>query len=451
MAADTFLDIGGNKYELPTICGTEGERAIDIQNLRSQSGYITLDPGYVNTGSCSSAITYIDGDKGTLRYRGISIEELAEHSHFIETAYLLIWGDLPTEDQRERLAMLLTDNALLHENLKNHFEGFPWSAHPMAMLSAMINALSCYHPALGDPDCPELLELTIARLMSKIRTIAAFSYKMSRGEPFIYPDPKRRYVSNFMHMMFSLPHYDYEATAEASHAMDLLLMLHADHEQNCSTSTVRMVASSGANLFSSIAAGVCALWGPLHGGANMAVIKMLEKIHEGGLDAKKCLEMAKDKKGNFRLMGFGHRVYKNYDPRAKILKKAADKVFEVLGHNDSLLDIARELEDRALSEDYFIERKLYPNVDFYSGLILRAIGIPTNMFTVMFAMGRLPGWIAHWREVSMDSSTRIARPRQVYTGPTKRSWVPMDRRVADAGQVTECTSEFCQCKQPEQE
>ena len=428
MAADTFLDIGGNKYELPTICGTEGERAIDIQNLRSQSGYITLDPGYVNTGSCSSAITYIDGDKGTLRYRGISIEELAEHSHFIETAYLLIWGDLPTEDQRERLAMLLTDNALLHENLKNHFEGFPWSAHPMAMLSAMINALSCYHPALGDPDCPELLELTIARLMSKIRTIAAFSYKMSRGEPFVYPDPKRRYVSNLLHMMFSLPHEAYEAPPVVIRAVDLFLMLHADHEQNCSTSIVRMTASTGASLFASVAAGICALWGRLHGGANQAVIGMLQMIHDGNLSVKQCIGKAKDKDSGFKLMGFGHRVYKSYDPRAQILKKVCDELFKALDQKDPLLDIARELEDAALNDSYFIERKLYPNVDFYSGILLRVVGIPTNMFTVLFAMGRLPGWIAHWKEVTDDKNTRIARPRQIYTGHRQRPYVASELR-----------------------
>ncbi|MBN2211045.1 MAG: citrate synthase, partial [Sedimentisphaerales bacterium] len=390
-----LLKIGEKQYELPIIEGSEGEVGFDITRLRGESGCITYDPGYANTGSCQSAITYIDGEKGILRYRGIPIEELAEHSTFIEVAWLLIWGDLPDPQQRRRFSNLLTDNALLHENLKNHFEGFPWNSHPMPMLSAMINALSCYHHELVNPDMPDALEEAAAKLISKIRTIAAFSYKMTNGSPFIYPDPRRRYVPNFLHMMFSLPHYDYEAPQELHRAMDLLLMLHADHEQNCSTSTVRMVASAGANLFASVAAGVCALWGPLHGGANQAVVEMLQQIHEGDLSIKNYLEKAKDKNSPVRLMGFGHRVYKNYDPRARILKKSCEAMFKVLERHDPLLDIARELEQRALEDNYFVERKLFPNVDFYSGLILRAIGIPTDMFTVIFAMGRLPGWIAN--------------------------------------------------------
>jgi citrate synthase len=424
---NAVLKVDGKEYALPMVVGSEGEKGLDITRLRGQSGCITLDPGFANTGACESKVTFIDGEQGILRYRGIPIEDLAERSEFIEVAYLLIWGELPTAAQRARFSALLTDNALLHENLRYHFEGFPSNAHPMAMLSAMINALSCYHQELS-PTSNEVLELAAAKLISKVRTIAAFSYKMSRGEPFIYPDPKRRYVSNLLHMMFSLPHFEYEASPEIGQAIDLILMLHADHEQNCSTSTVRMVASAGANLFSSVSAGVCALWGRLHGGANQAVIEMLEEIHQGGMSVQKCVEMAKDKKSGFRLMGFGHRVYKSYDPRAKILKKACDRVFAQLRHQDPLLNIARELEEAALKDSYFIERNLYPNVDFYSGLIFKAIGIPLNMFTVMFAIGRLPGWIAHWREVTEHQDGKIARPRQIYTGPTQRPYVPMDQR-----------------------
>lgn len=429
MVDNAHLNIEGRQYDLPIIVGSEGEKGLDITKLRAHTACVAYDPGFGNTGACRSNICYIDGEKGILRYRGIPIEELAENSNFIEVAYLLIWGQLPKQEERTRFGALLTDNALIHENLKSHFEGFPPDAHPMAMLSAMINALSCYHHELAELVSREDVEYLAARFISKIRTIAAFSYKMARGEPFVYPDPNRRYVSNFLHMMFSLPHLDYEARPEIAKAIDLFLMLHADHEQNCSTSTVRMVASAGANLFSSVAAGVCALWGRLHGGANQAVIEMLEQIHDGGLDVKKCLEMAKQKDSTFRLMGFGHRVYKNYDPRARVLKQACEKLFSKLDHSDPLLDIAVELEGRALEDPYFVERKLYPNVDFYSGLILRAIGIPTNMFTVMFAIGRLPGWIAHWREVNKDRTTRIARPRQIYTGPRQTHYVPMaDRR-----------------------
>jgi citrate synthase len=428
VAKEAILKIEDKDYKMPVVLGTEGEQGIDIRQLRAETGLITFDPGYGNTGSCTSEVTYIDGEKGILRYRGIPIEELAEHSSFVEVAQLLIWGRLPSVKHTEQFSELLTDNALIHENLKSHFEGFPMDAHPMAMLSAMINALGCYHRDLAEPECNVELEAVAARLMSKIRTIAAFSYKMSRGEPFVYPDPSRRYVSNFLHMMFSVPHLDYEALPEEAKAIDLVLMLHADHEQNCSTSTVRMVASAGANLFSSVAAGVCALWGRLHGGANMAVIRMLEKIHEGGLSVEKCVELAKDKKSDFRLMGFGHRVYKNYDPRAKILRAACERLFSKLDRSDPLLGIARGLEEAALNDEYFIERKLYPNVDFYSGVIFRAIGIPTNLFTVMFAMGRLPGWIAQWREVSEEKNPRIARPRQIYMGHQEQHYVPLEQR-----------------------
>ncbi|MBI9016669.1 MAG: citrate synthase [Phycisphaerae bacterium] len=428
MKNKAILQIDEQKYPLPIITGSEGEKGIDISKLRSQTGYVTLDPGFANTGSSTSNITFIDGDKGILKYRGYDIEDLAANSRFVEVAYLLIWGELPTTEQLRAFSEMLTDNALIHENLKNHFEGFPWNAHPMAMLSAMINALSCYHPELVDPENRKEELKAAARLMSKIRTIAAFSYKMSLGEPFIYPDPNRRYVANLLHMMFSVPHQRYECVPEIAKALDKIMMLHADHEQNCSTSTVRMVASAGSNLFSSISAGVCALWGNLHGGANMGVISMLKQIHEGGMDIKKCIEMAKDKNSEFRLMGFGHRVYKNYDPRAKILKEQADKVFSILKHNDPLLDIARNLEEAALKDSYFQDRKLYPNVDFYSGLIMRAVGIPTDMFTVLFAIGRLPGWIAHWREVNDDPNGRISRPRQIYTGQTQRKYIPIEQR-----------------------
>ncbi|MDR4504819.1 MAG: citrate synthase [Candidatus Scalindua sp.] len=413
---------------LPVIEGTEQERGIDIANLRSETGYITLDPGYVNTGSCESSITYLNGEKGILRYRGIPIEQLAEKSNFIEVADLLINGDLAPRERRERFTALLTDNALLHENLKHHFEGFPWNSHPMAMLSAMINALSCYYPVLTLTHRRQDLEKAAAILISQIRTIAAFSYKMTRGEPFIYPIPKHTYSENLLHMMFSLPHKHYEVHDDIKHAVDRILILHADHEQNCSTSTVRMVASSGANLFAAISAGISALWGPLHGGANQAVVEMLEKIHKGKMDVKKCIEMAKDKDRSFRLMGFGHRVYKNFDPRAQILKGLSTKVFNVLKREDPLVDIARELETIALNDPYFIERKLYPNVDFYSGIILRAIGVPKNMFPVFFAIGRLPGWIAHWHEVADNIKSRIDRPRQIYTGRSERPYIPKDQR-----------------------
>jgi len=416
------------EFKFPVVVGTENEKGIDISNLRSETGYVTLDPGYGNTGSCESRITYVDGEKGILRYRGIPIEELALHSDFIEVADLLIWGSLATNKMRERFTALLTNNALLHECLKHHFEGFPFDAHPMAMLSAMVNALSCYHPVLALPQNPREIEVAAAILISKIRTIAAFSYKMSRGEPFIYPKAKFSYAENLLHMMFSLPYEPYEAHPEVKRAIDIILILHADHEQNCSTSTVRMVASSGANLFASVSAGIAALWGPLHGGANQAVIEMLEKIHSGNMDAKQCIKMAKDKDSNFRLMGFGHRVYKNFDPRAQILKELSKKVFNVLNYEDPLLDIALELEEIALEDPYFIERKLYPNIDFYSGIIFRAIGVPKNMFPVFFAIGRLPGWIAHWREATENGKSRLARPRQIYTGPAKLSYVPIDQR-----------------------
>ncbi len=422
------LILGDQTIELPVIVGTEGEKAIDITNLRAKTGYITYDPGFGNTGSCKSAITFIDGEKGILRYRGVPIEQFVEHPNFIEVAWLLIFGRFPKKEELERFSALLTEYAPLHEAMKHHFEGFPVDAPPMAILSAMINTLSCFEPQFSKFEDDEAFEQAAAKLISKVRTIAAYSYRRSRGLPFMYPDPKRRYCSNFLHMMFSMPYSDYEVPAEIEDALNLVLILHADHEQNCSTSTVRMVGSSRANLFASCAAGVCALWGPLHGGANVAVIEMLEAMHKGGLTPEQCLKMAKDKDSGFRLMGFGHRVYKNFDPRARILKEQCDKVLATLGVKDPLLDIARKLEELALQDPYFVERKLYPNVDFYSGIIMRALKIPLNMFTVMFAIGRLPGWIAQWKEQHDDPTNRIARPRQIYTGPTKRDYVPMDQR-----------------------
>jgi len=427
MKKTVILKTDKKEYKLPVVIGTEKEKGIDISKLRAESGYITLDPGYNNTGSCESSITYTNGEKGILRYRGIPIEELAQKSDFIEVADLLIWGTLPDKVMRKRFTDLLTNNALLHEGLKHHFAGFPFDAHPMAMLSAMVNALSCYHPVLAMPHFPREIEKAAAILISQIRTITAFSYKMSRGEPFIYPKPEFSYAENLLYMMFSLPHAHYEVHPEVKRAVDLILILHADHEQNCSTSTVRMVASSGANLFASISAGIAALWGHLHGGANQAAIEMLEDIYSGNMDVKQYIKMAKDKNSSFRLMGFGHRVYKNYDPRAQILKKLSKNVFNVLKHKDPLLDIALELEDIALNDSYFIERKLYPNVDFYSGLIYRAIGVPKNMFPVFFAIGRLPGWIAHWKEAT-DNGLQLARPRQIYIGLAKQSYVTINKR-----------------------
>jgi len=429
MSRTAKLELDGKTYELPIVEGTEKELAIDISSLRAQTGYITLDDGYGNTGSCSSAVTFIDGDKGILRYRGIPIEEIAGKSSFFETAWLVIFGHLPTIEDRERFSRLLTENSRLDESMRKHFEGFPPNGHPMAILSAMINALSTHEPALIDDDRD--LEAAAARLMSKVRTIAAASYKASVGQPIVYPRYDMKYVENFLHMMFSVPYRDYEPSPEAVNALNLFLALHADHEQNCSTSTVRMVASSQANMYASCSAGVCALWGPLHGGANVAVIDMLEMIRESGMPVSEYVAKVKDKQSGIKLMGFGHRVYRNFDPRSKILKKAADDLLSKMEIHDPLLDIAVELADAALSDDYFIERKLYPNVDFYSGTILRAIGIPLNMFTVMFAIGRMPGWIANWKEIHDDPKGRIYRPRQVYIGHTGEHWMPREDRHYD--------------------
>jgi citrate synthase len=423
-----IITLGDTKFEAPVIVGTEQERAIDIGALRGKTGYVTLDPAFMNTASTKSAITFIDGDKGILRYRGIPIEQLAEKSSFIETAYLLIYGTLPNATQLQEWSDKLTRHSLLHEDMKHFFEGFSATAHPMAILSAMVSALSSYYPDSLDPDNVDQRDITIARLVSKVRTIAAFAYKKSIGQPFVYPKNSLSYCENFLNMMFSVPAEDYDIDPEFVNIMNLLLILHADHEQNCSTSTVRMVGSSKANLFATISAGICALWGPLHGGANQEVLEMLTAIHTDGGDVKKYVAMAKDKNSTFKLMGFGHRVYKNFDPRAKIIKTAADKVLSKLGKNDPLLDIAKALEEAALKDSYFVERKLYPNVDFYSGIIYRAMGFPTNTFTVLFALGRLPGWIAHWKEMIEDNSTKISRPRQIYTGPTETAYVPVEKR-----------------------
>ncbi|NUN93111.1 MAG: citrate synthase [Verrucomicrobiae bacterium] len=422
------LEIEGKIYELPIVEGSEGEKAVDISQLRQQSGYITLDDGYGNTGSCKSAITFIDGEKGILRYRGIPIEDLAEKASFVETAYLIIFGHLPNSAELNRFSDLLTQNEMLHEDLKFHFEGFPPNAHPMAILSAMINASSCFHQRILGPYDDEVFELQAARLISKVRTIAAFAFRKSRGLPIIYPKPVYKYTANFLHMMFSQPFQDYELKPEIVRALDLIFLLHADHEQNCSTATVRMIASSKANLFASAAGAVCAIWGPLHGGANMEVVQMLEEIHRGGDDGSRFIAAAKDKKSGHKLMGFGHRVYRNYDPRAKIIKAQCDQLLAVLKRTDPLLDIAKKLEEAALHDSYFIERKLYPNVDFYSGIIMRAIGIPLEMFTVMFAIGRMPGWIANYKEIMEGQGSRIYRPRQIYVGPTRQSYQPLADR-----------------------
>ena len=419
------LTIEGQELEMPVVEGTEGERGIDIGALRSSTGLITLDPGYGNTGSCTSEITFIDGEKGILRYRGYPIEQVAEHADFVEVCFLLIYGHLPSPAELDEFKSKLTYHSLLHEDMKKFFEGYPPTAHPMAILSSMVASLSTYYP----DDDRENLGLNMVRLLAKAKTIAAFSYKKTIGQPFIYPRNDLDYCSNFLYMMFAVPSEPYEVPEVLREALNLLLILHADHEQNCSTSTVRMVGSSQANLFASIAAGICALWGPLHGGANQKVIEMLELIRNDGGDYKKYVELAKDKDSDFRLMGFGHRVYKNFDPRAKILKQTADKVLTELGTSDALLGIAKNLEEVALEDEYFVERKLYPNVDFYSGIIYRAMGIPTAMFTVMFALGRLPGWIAHWREMDRDPKSRINRPRQIYTGATARDYVPLDERT----------------------
>jgi citrate synthase len=432
MSSTVSLKVDNTEVTLPVIIGTENEKAIDVRNLRDKTGCITFDDGYGNTGSCLSSITYIDGEEGVLRYRGYPIEQIAENSNFVETAYLILFGELPTLEQRRKFSSALTENAAIHSSMEHLFEGFPSGSHPMAILSVMLNSLGCYYPHLATNDHQRDLAHyyeTAALIISKVRTMAAYSYRASKGLPYIYPRRDLPYCENFLHMMFSEPYQPYIALPEVAAALNLFLLLHADHEQNCSTSTVRMVASSGANLFASTAAGVCALWGPLHGGANTAVIEMLKSIHAEGDDGTKFIEAAKSGTADKRLMGFGHRVYKHYDPRAKIIKKSFYSALSSLKiNNDPLLNIAMKLEEAALRDDYFLSRKLYPNVDFYSGLIMRAIGIPENMFTVMFAIGRMPGWIANWRETASNPKGRIFRPRQVYTGSAKRDFVMMNER-----------------------
>ncbi|MBT3214182.1 MAG: citrate synthase [Deltaproteobacteria bacterium] len=419
----------GQSLELPVLTGTKNEKAIDISNLRKQTGYITLDPGFVNTGSCESAITFLDGEQGILQFRGYPIEQLAAKSTFLEVAYLLIHGELPNKLQQQSFVDRVSWHAMIHEDMRHFFDGFSQNAHPMVILSSMISSLSAYYVEASGKASIENLELNSARLIAKVTTIAAFAYKKSVGQPFVYPRDELSYCANFLNMMFAVPAESYELDPEIERTLELLLILHADHEQNCSASTVRVVGSSMANVYASVASGILALWGPLHGGANQQVVQMLQQIHDDKAGISKYIEMAKNPKSDFRLMGFGHRVYKNFDPRASILKDACDRLLNKLGTNDPLLEIALKLEETALSDDYFIERKLYPTLDFYTGIIYRAIGIPINMFTVMFALGRVPGWIAQWKEMHEDPKQKIARPRQLFTGQTERSYKPMDDRL----------------------
>jgi citrate synthase len=422
------LQYPGGEVDLDIVHATEGADGIALGSLLAKSGYTTFDNGFVNTASCKSSITYIDGEAGILRYRGIPIEQLAEKSTFIEVSYLLIYGELPTKEQLAKFTRQIQLHTMLHEDLKRFFDGFPRNAHPMPVLSSAVNALSAYYPDSLDPFDDEEVQLSTIRLLAKLPTIAAYAYKKSIGQPFLYPDNSLTLVENFLRMTFGLPAEPYDVDAEIVRALDMLLILHADHEQNCSTSTVRLVGSSEANLFTSISGGINALWGPLHGGANQAVLEMLEKIRASDDDVSAFVRKVKNKEEGVKLMGFGHRVYKNYDPRARIVKEQADKILAKLGGDDELLTIAKELEEAALTDDYFIERKLYPNVDFYTGLIYRALGFPTRMFTVLFALGRLPGWIAHWREMHDEGDSKIGRPRQIYTGYTERDYATIDSR-----------------------
>jgi citrate synthase len=426
MAEHATLTYHGKTFLLPLVKGSEGEMAIDISELRKQSGLITLDPGFANTGSCKSSITFMDGEKGILRYRGYPIEQLAEHSSFREVAYLMINGKLPTNEEIKRFSILLNDHSMVHEDMRTFFESFPRASHPMGILSSMVNALKSFYPYLENTE--EEINITVARLISKIRTLAAMSYKISRGHKVVYPSARLSYCENLLNMMFHSPVNPYKIDQDIVQALNVFLILHADHEQNCSTSAVRMVGSGKVNLYASISAGISALWGPLHGGANQAVIEMLGKISKKEMTISEAISRAKDKNDPFRLMGFGHRVYKTYDPRTRIIKKTCDALLLKLKVKDPLLDIAMELEDIATHDDYFIEYNLYPNIDFYSGIILRTIGIPTNMFTVMFAIGRLPGWIAQWKESLDDPEWKISRPRQIYTGETIRDYVPIEQR-----------------------
>ncbi|MCG6907954.1 MAG: citrate synthase [Desulfobacteraceae bacterium] len=426
MAETVKITFDGKTIELPLLVGTEGERAIDISKLRAETGLITWDPGFANTGSCSSAITFMDGERGILRYRGIPIEELAERSSFKETAFLLVHGVLPTRQELNRFSVLLNDHSLVHEDMQIFYQNYPRASHPMGILSSMVNALRSFYPVLSTIE--EEINITVTRLLSKVRTLAAMSYKISRGHKVVYPRPDLPYCANFLNMMFDSPVNPYAIDEDVVRALSVFWILHADHEQNCSTSAVRVVGSGRVNLYAAISAGIAALWGPLHGGANQAVIEMLSMIKDEGVSIRRVLERAKDRNDAFRLMGFGHRVYRTYDPRAKIMKKMCDRVLRKFSATDPLLDIAQELEAAALADDYFVDHNLYPNVDFYSGIVLRAIGIPTNMFTVMFAIGRLPGWIAQWKESMDDPDWRLCRPRQLYVGPTVTHYVPIDER-----------------------
>lgn len=428
MSETAKIILEGKEYELPVVIGTENEKAIDISKLLETTGYITLDSGFKNTGATKSAITFLDGDKGILRYRGYPIEQLSEYASFLEVAYLIIYGELPTEKELKAFQSSISHHTLVHEDMKRFYEAYPTGAHPMGVLSSMLASLSTFYPESQVPNRSFVdVDRTIHRLLAKMPTLAAQAYKVSIGHPIMYPRNSYSYTENFLHMMFALPTFEYQIDPVIDDALNKLLILHADHEQNCSTSTVRIVGSSQSNLYSSISAGVAALWGPLHGGANQAVIEMLEKIKLDGGDTAKWIAKAKDKNDPFRLMGFGHRVYKNFDPRAKIIKKACDDVLSRLGIHDPILEIAKQLEEVALKDEYFIERKLYPNVDFYSGIIYRALGIPTQMFTVMFALGRLPGWIAQWKEM-IEQGEPIGRPRQIYTGAKLRDYVPIVKR-----------------------
>lgn len=426
MPETVTLLYNGKSFELPVIIGTEGEKAIDISRLRQTTGFITMDPGYVNTGSCLSTITFVDGEKGVCRYRGYPIEQLAEHSTFREVAYLLIHDALPNQVELNRFSILLNDQSLVHEDMRQFFSAFPTGSHPMGILSSMVTALKSFYPVLETIE--EEIDKTVTRLLSKVRTMAAMSYKISKGHKVVYPRSDLSYCANFLNMMFDSPVKPYQPDKELVKALNVFWILHADHEQNCSTSAVRLVGSARVNLYAAIAAGMAALWGPLHGGANQAVIEMLTDILKDGGNYNRAVERAKDRNDPFRLMGFGHRVYKNYDPRAKILKKTVDRLFKKRRISDPLLDIAKELEEIALKDPYFIDHHLYPNVDFYSGILLRALGIPTDMFTVMFAIGRLPGWIAHWKEDADNPNWKLSRPRQIYTGPNEREYVPLDIR-----------------------
>ncbi len=422
------LQIGDQQVDLPVVVGSENEHAVDISKLRGQTGYVTLDEGYGNTGSTTSAITYLDGDQGILRYRGYPVEVVAHRCDFIETSYLLIYGELPNAEQLAKFRTSLRRHTMLHEDMRSFYNGFPRDAHPMAILSSVVGALSTFYQDSLNPRDPRQVEVSVHRLIAKLPTIAAYAYKKSIGQPLVYPQNDLQYCENFLRMMFAVPSEPYALDPDFVEALNLLLVVHADHEQNCSTSTVRMVGSSDANLFASISAGICALWGPLHGGANQACVEMLETIRADGGNVEKYIDKAKEKNSGFRLMGFGHRVYKNYDPRATIIKRTCDKLLAKRNINDPIFEIAQKLEQVALSDPYFIERKLYPNVDFYSGVIYRAIGIPVQMFTVLFAIGRLPGWIAHWMEMHETPNKKICRPRQIYTGPVQREFVPIEQR-----------------------